>query len=128
MKKVILVRLHDSDSSTSGNYDITSRLLPESELMEVSDEEYDMLCDHRVRSKIMSERYGHYYDRLILIESKTQEIPELIKSASEVLEKIKKAEANKKIKEAAEQAKKKKTLAAKQIEKAKKILKDAGEL
>lgn len=130
MKKVKLIRVYTGGGYEYYDYDedTISRLIPESEMLEITDEEYTLLTDYRVRNKIMQDRYGQYYDKLILIEDQTKKIPELIKSAKEVLDKIKeKEEADKKKAAAAAAARKAKIDKAK-IEKARKLLKEAGEL
>lgn len=130
MKKIKLVRVYTGNGYAYYEYNDTeiARLIPESEALEVTDEEYDLLTDYRIRDKIMRDRYGNYADKLILIEDKTQELPALIKSASDVLGEIKKKEKADKEKAAkAAEAKKKKTEEGR-IKRAKELLRKAGEL
>lgn len=127
MKKIRLVRIY-TDRYNNYNEEEISRLLPESEVLEVTDEEYSLLTDWRVRNKIMEDRYGQYHDILIMVEDQSNRLPEMIKSAKEILGKIKEKEAAAK-KKAAEAAAAKKAKADKlKIEKARKLLKEAGEL
>ncbi len=130
MKKVKLIRVHIEESysySEAVDQEIIT-LVPESEVLEVTDEEYDLLTDYRVRNKIKADRGYNYYDKLILLEDKTSEIPTLITSAKEILEKIKKTEAAEKKKREEAVRKARETAAARKIAKAKQILKEAGEL
>lgn len=127
MKKVKLIRVYGSGYYEYSDEEL-NRLIPESEILEVTDEEYNLLIDYRVRNQIMTDRYGNYTDRLILVEDQNHKLPELIKSAKEILGKIKEKEEVAK-KKAAEAAAAKKVKAEKlKIEKARKILKEAGEL
>lgn len=127
MKKIRLIRVYTDRYSDYSEKEI-SYLLPESEALEVTDEEYNLLTDWRVRNKIMEDRYGEYHDRLIMVEDQSSRLPEMIKSAKEILGKVKEKEAAAK-KKAAEAAAAKKAKADKlKIEKARKLLKEAGEL
>ena len=138
MKKVKLIKIHSEDNYgylDSFSDHIISSLIPESEYMEVSDEEYEMLCDYRVRSQILNVRNKNSYDRLILLEDRTSDVTDLIESAKDILAKVKKQEEENKKRAAAEKAKKDKLAKekaakkeAKKIEEAEKILRAAGKL
>ena len=127
MKKVKLIRVHTDDGYTYDDSSVTA-LTAESEMMEVTDEEYNLLIDYRVRNQILASRSYHFYDKLILLEDKTQELPALIKSASDVLDEIKKKEKAEKERAAKAAETKKKKAEATRIQKAKELLRKVGEL
>lgn len=127
MKKVRLIRVYTDGYIDYSEKEIT-HLLPESEVLEVTNEEYNLLTDWRVRDKIMEDRYGYYHDKLILVEDQTNKLPEMIKSAKEILDKVKEKEETQKKKAAAAAAAKKAKTDKTKIEKARKLLKEAGEL
>ena len=127
MKKVKLIRVYDNGYGDYNSEDLC-RLVPESDLLEVTDEEYELLTDYRVRDKIQQRKSYSYYDRLIMIEDKTELIPDLIKSASEILSEIKKKEKADKERAAKAAETKKKKAEATRIQKAKELLRKAGEL
>ena len=126
MKKVKLVRVHQEYDY--GDSETIASLTAESEWLEVTDEEYNLLTDYRIRNKILASRYGSYSDRLILLEEKTQELPALIKSASDILGKILEKEKADKEKAAKAAKIKREKAEATKIAKAKELLRKAGEL
>lgn len=91
-KKIKLIRVYCNDYHNYENN--IDRFFPESEYIEVSDEEYELLRDYRVREKILKNRHGvnQFSDKLIMVEDMTKEIPKLITSAAEILGDIKKKE------------------------------------
>lgn len=131
MKKVKLIRVY-TDYDYNHNFEEEEEIkkfIAESDTLEVTDEEYELLTNSTVRNQILKEinRDG-YRNKLILVEDKTKEIPNLITSAKEILEKVKATEAAEKKKRDALARKAREAAQAKKIEQAKKILKEAGEL
>lgn len=140
VNKCKLIRVHHEYNYDDDFY--RAIITDDSDWLELSNEQIALLEDRRVRAKIM-EKNNNYYDHLVFIKDRTSELKNIlesgleeikaqIKEENELKEKKEKArlakaekakkEKEKKQKEKAEQAR------LKEIEQAKKLLKEIGEL